>query len=329
MQREIRKNASLYPPAQSQPARVDPLHICSRVDLDSVPETAQNESKGPQLSRVTAVIVNFNSGPWLARCVDSLRAGRDSGDVPPVVIIDNASSDDSLAQLADLAGVRVLRSPRNLGFARGVNAAARAVRTEFLLIINPDCLLDPRALKVLIDDLDGHPEAGLTSGRVFDLHGNEQRGSRRVLPTRRRVVNEVLGRRKTGVDRSHLPAPKSPTEVEAVSGACMLVRRKAFVNIGGFDKAYALHFEDLDFMARLRQAGCKIRLVPEVAITHAGGESSRSLPVQVMWKKHQGLWRYLNQHPETRWPAWNRWLWWLGIHAHAVLIAPVTLWRGR
>lgn len=296
------------------------------VDGTAVTEAALPVAQ-PPLERVTAVIVNFNSGPWLLRCVRALRG--DYAETPAVEIVDNDSADDSVDRLPDLPGVRVRRSPRNLGFARGVNTAARAVDTEYLLIINPDCLLVPTALESLVRELDAHPGAAMASGRIFDMGGNEQRGSRRRLPTRRRVLDEVRGGGRTGVDLTHRPAPDEPCEVEAVSGACMLVRRQAFLEVGGFDKHYPLHFEDLDLMARLRAAGWTIRLLPQVAVSHAGGVSSRSRPVQVMWKKHRGLWRYLNRHPERPWPGWSRALWWLGIHGHAVLMVPVSLWRRR
>ena len=280
-----------------------------------------------QLARVTVLIVNYNSGPWLGRCIRALR-GRD-GRYPLIEVVDNDSSDGSVSLAPQWDGVRVRRAPRNLGFARGVNTAARAARTEFLLIINPDCLLLADPLQHLISDLDRHPQAAMVSGRIFDMDGNEQRGSRRCLPTRKRVLGEVLGGGRERIDLLHLPAPEQSMEVEALSGACMLVRRSAFLAVGGLDKRYPMHFEDVDLMARLRQAGWTLRLVPEVVVSHAGGVSSRSRPVRVMWKKHRGLWRYLNQHPELPWPAWSRALWWLGIHSHAVLMAPVTLWRRR
>lgn len=279
------------------------------------------------LNRVTALIVNYNSGPWLGRCIRALR-GR-HGRYPVIEVIDNDSRDDSASGLPELEGVRIRHAPRNLGFARGVNTAARAARTDFLLIINPDCLLLPEPLQRLIADLDSQPEAAMVSGRIFDMAGIEQRGSRRCLPTRKRILGEVFGGDREPVDLLHQPPPEDSGDVEAVSGACMLVRRTAFLAVGGLDKHYPMHFEDVDLMARLRQAGWTIRLVPEVIISHAGGVSSRSRPVRVMWNKHRGLWRYLNQHPELPWPSWRRLLWWLGIFGHAALMVPVTLWRRR
>lgn len=278
------------------------------------------------LGRVTALIVNYNSGPWLKRCIRALK-GQDAR-FPEVLVLDNASVDGGIEDLAPMPGLNITRSDQNLGFGRGVNRLLDQVQTELLLIINPDCLLVREALVRLVAELDEHPEAGLVSGRIFDMSGNEQRGSRRQLPGPRRVLNEVIQLRSgTGVDLIHLPSPAEPTEVEAVSGACMLFRTEAFRQLNGFDPGFPMHFEDLDLMARLAQAGWKIRLVPDVAISHAGGISSRRRPIRVMLDKHRGLWRYLNKHCRDRWPAWSRPLWWLGIWTHALLMMPVLLWR--
>jgi len=292
------------------------------------PATATTPLPGASLARVTAILVNYNSGPWLARSVRALK-GRGAR-FPKVIVLDNASDDGSVDDLQAMPGLEVLRLSENLGFGRGVNRAFERVETDYMLIINPDCLLVAEALTTLVSDLDAHPEAGMASGRIFDMSGNEQRGSRRQLPGPRRVLNEVFRFRPgLGVDLIHLPAPLEPGPVEAVSGACMLVRTKAFEQLGGFDPGFPMHFEDLDLMARLQQAGWTVRLVPTVAISHAGGVSSRRRPVQVMLAKHRGLWRYLNKHCRDRWPVWLRPVWWLGIWLHAGLMLPVTMWRRR
>ncbi len=281
-------------------------------------------AEGNPLARVTAVIVNYNSGRWLARCIDNLR-GRGTSS-PAVLVIDNASDDGSVDIVPDLPNVTIRRARRNLGFGRGVNQALRSVATEYMLIINPDCLLIPASLTRLVEELDDHPDAALVSGRVFDMRGAEQRGSRRRLPTRRQVLTEVLPFSDTnGIDLTHEPSPDEPIDVDAVSGACMLVRTAALEEIGGFDPRFYMHFEDLDLMARLGQAGWRIRLVPSVFVSHAGGVSSRRRPVAVMWAKHKSLWHYLNKHCSEDWSLFSRLLWWLLIHAHAVVMTPVRV----
>ena len=278
------------------------------------------------LSEVTVLVVNYNSGPWLQRSIRALR--RALPDQPRIVVVDNASSDGSAETVSEFDNVHRLPQTENLGFARGVNLAAQHATTPYVLVHNPDCLIAPDNLLRLIDLLERVPEAAMVSGRVFDMRGTEQRGSRRVLPTPRRILEEWLGR-GPGLDYSDQPAPDQALAVEAVSGACMLIRRSAFEAVGGLDEGYPMHFEDLDLMARLRQAGHQIWLQPEVAISHAGGVSSSHHPVRVMRNKHIGLWRYLNRHCCQQWPRWSRPLWALALTAHVVVQVPIITWRHR
>ncbi len=294
--------------------------------MSTGPGRAQSQAQLTTLGQVTAVIVNYNSGPWLARCIRALKGK--GARVPRVIVVDNASSDDSLYNLPPMPATDIVRSPENLGFGRGVNFVLDRINTPYLLVINPDCLLVPEGLHALVEDMEAHEQAGMVSGRIYDMGGNEQRGSRRQLPGPRRVLNEVMRfRMGPAIDLTHLPAPSEPGEVEAVSGACMLIRTAAFRRLGGFDAGFPMHFEDLDLMARLLADGWKIRLLPDVAISHAGGVSSRQRPVRVMINKHRGLWRYLNKHCKDRWPPWVRPFWWFGIWLHVLLMLPVVSWR--
>lgn len=278
------------------------------------------------LGRVTVVVVNYNSGPWLERCLRALR-GRDAS-LPPVVVVDNDSTDGSPEGIRPFGNVRMVHSDANLGFARGVNRGASQVTTDYLLVLNPDCLLVPEGLERLVREMDDHPDCGLASGRVFDTSGNEQRGSRRRLLTPERILAEVLSRPGEGVDLVDQPAPSEPAEVEAVSGACMLIRRTAFRELAGFDEDYPMHFEDLDLMTRMRNAGWTIRLHPEVIASHAGGISSARRPAAVVWSKHRGLWRYLKRHCRKEIPVWQWPLWALAIHAHGLLRTSLAWIRG-
>ena len=274
----------------------------------------------------TVLIVNYNSGRWLARCVNALQEGQA---LPiPCRILDNASTDGSHSMVPEASHIEMIVSGENLGFAVGINQLAKGVKTPYMLILNPDCLLRADGLKRMVQELNIHPEAAMVSGRVFNLDGGEQRGSRRRLPDPQRILKELSGRTPgAGVDLVDQPAPIEPCEVEAVSGACMLVRTQVFNDLGGFDCHYPMHFEDLDLMARIRQAGHTIRLIPDLAISHAGGISSHHRPLAVMRDKHDGLWLYLNKHCRDSWPAWSRPVWWMGIQIHRWLLTPLCWWQ--
>ena len=289
------------------------------------------------LARVDVLVVNYNAGDWLARSLATIRP--EGAAEPNLIVVDNGSTDASLDALQAKTGnarineapgrpgpaITIDRAGRNSGFAAGVNRAAGHASREFLLILNPDCLVEPAALARLVDELDRHPEAALVSGKVLDTDGREQRGSRRRLPTPSRIVNEMLPLGGEGLDTTDTPAPDKAMAVEAVSGACMLVRRDAFVELGGMDEGYPLHFEDLDLFARLIESGRTLRWVPGARIVHAGGQSSTRRPVAVMWAKHRGLWRYLGRHCSTEtWPRWQRPLWLVALVAHAAARTPLV-----
>lgn len=273
------------------------------------------------LTRVGVLIVNYNSGPWLARSIAQLLP--DGASEPQIVVVDNGSADTSLDRID--TRVRLDRAGRNLGFAGGINRAAAQCQRELLLLLNPDCLITPAALVRLVAELDAHPEAGLVSGRVVGEDGREQRASRRRLPRPRRIVGEILPISSNGINMIRTPAPNESVEVEAVSGACMLVRAEALRAVGGLDEGYPLHFEDLDLFARLGEAGWTLRWVPEVEPVHAGGKSSASRPLGVEIDKHRGLWRYLSRHCRDQWPAWQRPLWGLALLGHLLLRLAVKL----
>jgi len=289
-----------------------------------------------RLARVDVLVVNYNAGEWLARAAESILP--EGATEPNLIVVDNGSTDASLDALqaktckqpANEASsgleqaVTVDRAGRNTGFAAGVNRAAGHASREFLLILNPDCLITPTALARLVDELDRHPETALVSGKVLGTDGREQRGSRRRLPTPMRVIHEMLPLGGQGMDTTGTPAPGNAIEVEAVSGACMLVRRNAFDALGGMDENYPLHFEDLDLFARLAEHGRRLRWVPEAEVVHAGGRSSSRRPVAVLWAKHRGLWRYMKRHCSAQWPRWQRPLWLLALVAHAAARTPLV-----
>ena len=278
------------------------------------------------LERVCVLIVNYNSGPWLTNCIRALRGN--GAQLPAIQVLDNASDDSSALDLNNIPGLEAILSRQNIGFGAGINTLAQNVTHEFILVLNPDCLIVQNGLKRLIEELDAFPSAAMCSGRVFDMSGNEQRGSRRMLPTPRRLLKEMFRLNVgEGIDLTRMPPPQSNCEVEAVSGACMLIRRDCFNELGGFDLDFPMHFEDLDLMARLAHAGHAIRLVPEVAISHAGGVSSRHRRFKVQLDKHRGLWRYLNKHCRDQWPVWSRPLWAGAISVHFLLAVALSPWR--
>lgn len=284
---------------------------------------------------VTAVVVNFNAGDHLGACVQSLL---DEG-VRAVRVVDNASSDGSFERLRGRFGrspaVQALANPVNRGFGPAVNDQLPSVTSEFLLIVNPDCRLAPGALAALTAALGADPRAGLAGPAVVDARGRPEPAACRHFPTPRRAFLSASGLSRlagvfpafAGVARPGAERLDRVTEVEATSGACMLVRTQAFRDLGGFDEAYRLHCEDLDLMYRLRAAGWRILYVPLARAIHAGGVSSASRPLWVHRQKHAGLTRFFRKHlaPRAAWPA--RVLYPLGVWLHWAALWPIRWLR--
>lgn len=288
--------------------------------------------------RVSILIVAADSGPSSRECVVRALA---SG-VPVEVILADNGSGDGVPQAIERAyqheiRMRVLYNHANLGFGRAVNVAARHARGDALLVLNPDCLLEPGSLPRLLEVLESRPDAGLVGAVVYDAEGTPDPASRRRDPLLARSINELTGRaRRAGEDAPFDginvpgPVPEGVIEVENVSGALLLLPRPVFERLGGFDEGYFLHCEDLDLCRRARDAGYKVLLAGNVRVRHAKGGSSRHRPVFVSWHKHRGMWRWFGKFdPAARKPL-TRVLVWCGVWLHFVATAPL-LWlrRGR
>jgi GT2 family glycosyltransferase len=164
----------------------------------------------------------------------------------------------------------------------------------------------------LLDAMDIDNRVGMTGGLLINSDGTEQAGGRRAVPTPWRSFVYAFGLVRFS-DRwprlffdFHLhkqPLPDNAIEVEAISGACMIVRREAMQDVGEWDEDYFLHCEDLDWCMRFRQKGWKILFVPSAQITHALGVCSRSKPVFVEWHKHKGMMRFYRKFFRHQYPG--------------------------
>jgi GT2 family glycosyltransferase len=257
---------------------------------------------------ISTIIVNYNAGAYLRACVDALLACPLEIDV---IVVDNASADDSLAALEGLPGVQVIRNASNLGFAAACNIGAGAAVAPYLLFLNPDCYFVPGTLSILLDALRADAQAGMAGGLLINPDGTEQAGGRRAIPTPWRSfvrafgLNRFAERWPTLFFDFHLhkqPLPDRPIAVEAISGACMLVSREAVQQVGLWDDAYFLHCEDLDWCMRFRQKGWKILFVPAAKMSHALGVCGSSRPIFVEWHKHRGMMRFYRKFFRHQYP---------------------------
>lgn len=211
------------------------------------------ESLAAELARITVVLVTYQS----AHCAADL--GRCLKQFPNVTVVDNASTDDTVAQFRKhLPHAQVLTNQRNLGFGAANNRGVWAASTEFVLLLNPDCLIDAKAVSALIQCAQANPSAALIAPQLVGRNGQ--------------LDHLYCWTPNTWPAKG--PGADADTCVGFVSGACMLIRRDAMLKIKGFDEDFFLYYEDSDLCIRLAQQCGELILTPQARVTHFSRGSS-------------------------------------------------------
>ena len=273
---------------------------------------------------VSVIIVNFNGGELITDCVEALLACTTEVEV---IVFDNNSQDDSIPRLRahflSCPQLTIIEGNENIGFSGGANHAYSRSEGEYVLFLNPDCIVNPDTLERMADVMDKDLKTGMAGCLIRNKDGSEQSGGRRRFPTPLATLVHVLNlqnffkenARLSSLSLAKSPIPDSPVEVEAISGAFMFVRRNAIAQIGPLDEGYFLHCEDLDWCMRFSRQGYKILFVPDVEALHYKGHCSRGHEVSAEWHKHRGMLRFYRKFYSTRYPIPLMW---------AVYIAVIT-----
>lgn len=246
---------------------------------------------------VSAVIVSYNVCDLLISCIDSLRADG----VDEIVVVDNASSDGSVAAVtAHDPDVKVIALSQNLGFATAANRGVAETTTEYVAILNPDLLLDTPVCKVLMESLVRDPQLALVGPRIRTPDGA-------LYPSVRTFPNFLdsaghaflhfvwptnpFSRRYRMLDWDH----EVPAAVDWVAGTFMMARRTAWDAVGGFDEGYFMYLEDVDLCRRVHEAGWSVGYEPGASVVHVIGCSTDQTPYRMIAIHHSSLWRYARQ----------------------------------
>jgi GT2 family glycosyltransferase len=233
---------------------------------------------------VTAVIVAHDSAHALPSCLDAL-----AGEGVPALVVDNASTDGS-ANLAAARRARVLRNALNEGYGRANNRGVRAAETAFVLICNPDVALDRGAVATLLAAAGRHPDAGLYAPRLVEADGRVFFQARSLLAPGRDATRK---------------APEGDACAPFLSGACFLIRRDLFLDLGGFDERIFLFYEDDDLCRRIRDRGLALIHVHGAVARHGRGRSSAPRPGRVFTSRWHQAWSkaYVSEKYGLRNPA--------------------------
>jgi GT2 family glycosyltransferase len=283
------------------------------------------------MMRLHVIVVSFNAKELVLRCIDSLLA---CDQALHVHISDNGSLDGTLEAIneryADLSTVTLYQNAENLGFARACNVPLSSLEAEYILFLNPDACIPEKSLSKMLVFMDKNPTVGMAGPLIVNEDGTEQRGCRRREPTPGRVLATFFPFKGLGASVNMLEeeSPCDPVDIDAISGAFMLVRGRALRDVGRMDEGYFLHCEDLDWCKRFWLKGWKVRFVPDVVVTHFKGGSSRSRPIRVEWHKHKGMVRYYHKFYKSEYSMPVMWLVYTAVWTRFLMRVPaLTLMR--
>lgn len=286
--------------------------------LYEVSNNLSNEKIKP-IPRLTIVVVNFNTQDLLVNCLDSILRHPSKLSFR-LSVVDNGSQDNSAAIVKEkFPEVELIASADNLGFSKANNLVLKGVNTEYVLLLNSDTLVSPRAFDSMVNFMDSNPDIGILGPKLVRPDGSFDPGSKMGFAT---VENLVA--RKIGLARLF---PKSrlfggyhlrnideneTSDVNAVAGACMLIRKDALEKVGLFDEEFFLGCEDLDYCYRTTKVdspyGKPYRVVyyPEVTITHFGRQTRQKFPMISILEFHKSSWRlYQKYQAEDHSPLYN------------------------
>ena len=266
---------------------------------------------------IDIITVNWNAGPQLRACIDSItRHG--GGLVRRTVVVDNGSVDGSESSIAGLSDVTLIRTGANFGFGKACNLGAQNADSEYLLFLNPDAALHadtlPKALSYMQDPVNA--KVGICGVQLLDEAGHIARSCTR-FPSALGFVTHAVGLDRIFPRLGHFMAEwdhAQTREVDHVIGAFFLVRRALFDSLGGFDERFFVYLEDLDFSCRARQAGWRSVYLADAQAFHAGGGTSNQVKARRLFYSLRSRLLYAFKH--------FSWLGAVGVLLATILVEP-------
>ncbi|MHB1576401.1 MAG: glycosyltransferase family 2 protein [Candidatus Dormibacteria bacterium] len=292
----------------------------------------------PEPALVTAVRVVICTYQSASEVADAISSCLDQGLAQEqLTVVDNHSSDGTPEVVAgQFPGVRLMSLRRNLGFAAAVNRGAEGSGGEFVLLLNPDARLAGGALDHMVIALLADPLRGAVSPRILRPDGALDRACRRTFPSPEIAVYRLLGlsrllprsARMGAYNLTHI-SPELPMVVDSGSGACLLVRRQVWDQVGGLDEGYFMYGEDLELCWQIRELGRHVWYEPSASVLHLKGRSSEKAALAMLVHFHYSMWRFYSRHYRRGAQGWLAPLVGLGIAARLLALLVLNSLRKR
>ncbi|MCO6451802.1 MAG: glycosyltransferase family 2 protein [Caldilineales bacterium] len=252
---------------------------------------------------LSVIIVSWNVRQHLLNCIASLPDAIGPGRTWELVVVDNASSDDSAAAVREkFPQARVVANPKNHLYTAAANQGLALAAGRFLLLLNPDCRLSPGSVAHLLDYIESNRQTGLAGPRILNEFGVDDRRTARNLPTPWSETLDWLGLTRRFPNNPIFAAnlrPDYPRDrggpVPLLSGACLLFSNRLTADLRRLDPGFPMYGEDVDLCRRIQMAGFDTSLAAGAVIVHSGGESSRQSRVATAILAADGIQRYFRR----------------------------------
>jgi GT2 family glycosyltransferase/lipopolysaccharide/colanic/teichoic acid biosynthesis glycosyltransferase len=253
-----------------------------------------------QLSIIT---VNYNVRLFLEHALVSLQKATRGIDAE-IIVVDNASDDGSVEMVrAKFPTVRLFINENNLGFAKANNIAMKQAKGDYILLLNPDTLVQEDTLHTMMAFFEQHSDVGLAGCKILNPDGSLQLACRRSFPTPWVAFTKITGlsalfpySKLFGRYNLTYLNPDESHEVDAVSGSFMFLRREVYEQVGGLDEQFFMYGEDLDWCYRIQQAGWKVYYVPTTQIIHYKGESVKRSNIDELKLFYDAMHLFVKKH---------------------------------
>jgi len=257
-----------------------------------------SHAPGSAAPTVSVLVVAFNSRALIGRCLKHIFDAA-PGTAIEVLFVDNGTDGTQELVAEEFPDVRIVQSSGNVGFAAANNALAQHAQGEFLLLVNPDLFLRPRAIDILVAGARRHPDAVAWGGITIFADGNPDTGNAIAIPSLKEFASMALGRSLAGQVNAADFQRDAPVNV--LCGGLVMVSREAWNRIGGMDETFFLYCEEVDFFVRLREQGYSLYRIAEARGEHLIAHGGNLSPRRLMFKT-AGTMQFLQKH----WPAPKR-----------------------
>lgn len=276
------------------------------------------------MKNLTIAILNYNSGEYLSKCLESLEFVKAEANISTVVI-DNNSTDESLPfAKKKFKEVQFVQNSENLGFSNGYNPTLKKIKSEFVLLLNPDCLLQKGVIKKILEDFENE-KIGAVTCKIVLPDGRIDLTAHRGFPTPLASLLYIFGNDSL----YHLTGKISGSvhEVDSIAGAFFMTKKSVLEKVGYLDERFFLYGEDIDLCLRIKESGFKIIYDPQVQITHFKGISSglkkhsqelSQADIKTRLRARDAFYEsmilFYDKHYKNSYPFFVNWLVYLGIY---------------